>query len=60
MAYIMVKVIKKCDLLILTLFDYSLGELFLNDGDRYEGEFKDDVLHGKGKKEVIYLLIYWF
>ena len=58
MAYIMVKVIKKCDLLILTLFDYSLGELFLNDGDRYEGEFKDDVLHGKGKKEVIYLLIY--
>jgi len=44
--------------LILTLFGYSLGELFLNDGYRYEGEFKDDVYHGKGKKEVIYLLIY--
>jgi len=46
------------DWLILTLFDYSLGELFSNNGYRYEGEFKDGLYHGKGKKEVIYLLIY--
>jgi len=37
-------------LLILTLFDYSLGKLFWKNGDRYEGGFKDDKFHGKGKK----------
>jgi len=44
--------------LILTLFGYSLGKEFLSNGDRYEGELKDGLYHGKGKKEVIYLLIY--
>jgi len=40
------------------LFDYSLGESFLNDGDRYEGEYKDGKRHGQGKIEVIYFMIY--
>jgi len=45
------------DLLILTLFDDSIGEWFGNDGDRYEGEWKDGKYHGQGKKQVITL---WF
>jgi len=41
------------DLLILTLFDDSIGKSFYNNGDRYEGEFKDSKYHGQGKKQVI-------
>jgi len=34
---------------------YFLGKLWSGDsGDRYEGEFKDDKFHCKGKIEVIY------
>jgi len=40
------------------MFDYSLGKWFGNNGERYEGEFKDGLYHVKGNKEVIYLLIY--
>jgi len=35
-----------------------LGKLFWNNGDRYEGEWKDGNKHGQGKKEVIYFMIY--
>jgi len=38
------------DLLILTLFHTLIGEFFYNNGDRYEGEFIDDKMHGQGKK----------
>jgi len=48
------------DLLILTLFDDLIGKWFGNNGDRYEGEYKDGFMHGQGKKYVIYLIIYWF
>ena len=59
----MAKVRKKWllyDLLILTLFNDSIGKWFGNDGKRYEGEFKDGIMHGQGKKEVIYFMIYLF
>jgi len=36
---------------------FSLGKWFGNDGDRYEGGFKDDKYHGQGKNEVIYDLL---
>jgi len=35
-----------------------IGEYFGNNGNRYEGEWKDGKYHGQGKKEVIYLMIY--
>ena len=54
MASCMAKV-KKNDWLILSLFDDFVGKWFWNNGERYEGEWKDDIMHGKGKKEVIYL-----
>ena len=38
------------DLLILTLFNTFIGKYFWNNGDRYEGEFKDGKRHGQGKK----------
>jgi len=39
------------DLLILTLFNtLILGKFFYNDGERYEGEWKDGMKHGQGKK----------
>jgi len=46
-------------LLILTLFNDLIGEFFYNNGDRYEGEWKDDKKHGQGKKSALlsYLLI---
>ena len=46
-------------LLILTLFIDSIGEYFRNNGDRYEGEYKDDKIHGQGNKSALlnYLLI---
>jgi len=34
-----------------------IGEYFSNDGERYEGEWKDDKSHGQGKKEVFYFRI---
>jgi len=40
------------------LFDDTLGKWFCYNGDRYEGEWKDDKKHGEGKKEVIYFMIY--
>ena len=36
--------------MILTLFITLTGKLFCNNGNRYEGEFKDDNMHGQGKK----------
>ena len=38
------------DLLILTLFDDLIGKQFGNNGDRYEGEFKDGKQYGQGMK----------
>ena len=32
-----------------------IGKLFWNNGDRYEGKFKDGKEHGQGKKQVITL-----
>ena len=32
------------------MFDDSLGKWFENNGDRYEGEWKDDKKHGQGKE----------
>jgi len=37
------------------LFDDSIGKWFWNNGDRYEGEWKDGKEHGQGKKQVITL-----
>jgi len=42
------------------LFDDSLGKWFGNNGDKYEGEYKDGKKHGHGKKKVIYFKIYCF
>ena len=47
---------KKSDLLILTLFDDSIGKWFGNNGDRYEGEWKDGNMHGEGKKNDLLIL----
>ena len=46
-------------LLILTLFIALIGKFFGNDGRRYEGEWKDDKMHGQGNKSALfnYLLI---
>jgi len=38
------------DSLIFTLFNVSIGKKFWNNGDRYEGEWKDCKKHGKDKK----------
>jgi hypothetical protein len=32
------------------MFNAFIGEFFWNNGDRYEGKWKDDKKHGKGKK----------
>jgi len=32
------------------LFNALIGKYFYNDGARYEGEFKDGGINGKGKK----------
>jgi len=50
------------DLLILSLFNtLIIGKFFYNNGDRYEGEWKDNNMHGQGKKKwMIYWTIYWF
>jgi len=41
------------------LFNALIGKFFWNDGDRYEGEWKDNKMHGQGKKSAFlnYLLI---
>jgi hypothetical protein len=39
--------------LILTLFNAFIGEFFYNQGDRYEGEWKDGKKHGQGNKSVL-------
>jgi len=38
------------DSLGLNLFNAFLGKFFSNDGDRYEGEWKEDKKHGQGKQ----------
>jgi len=38
------------DLSILTLFDPSIGKFFYIDGRRYEGEFKEEKINGKGRR----------
>jgi len=38
------------DSLILTLFNASIGKIFLKSGDKYEGEWKDGKYHGQGEK----------
>jgi len=40
----------------LILFDDFLGKYYSSNGERYEGEWKDDIPHGQGKKEEYYLL----
>jgi hypothetical protein len=42
-----------------TLFIALIGKFFGNNGDRYEGEWKDDKAHGQGNKSALlnYLLI---
>ena len=37
------------------MIDDSIGKWFLNDGERYEGEWKDNKMHGQGKKQMITL-----
>jgi len=41
--------------MILAMIDDSIGKWFGNNGDRYEGEWKDGNRHGQGKKQVITL-----
>jgi len=55
------------DLFILTLYlDDSLGKWFENNGDKYEGQWKDDKKHGQGKKKGFALwffdsnIVWWF
>ena len=36
------------------IWNYAfIGKYFYNDGNRYEGEFKDDKKHGQGKKSYL-------
>jgi len=35
---------------MIILFNDLLGTYIWNDGNRYEGEWKDDNRHGQGKK----------
>ena len=39
------------NLLVLTSFNASIGKLVLKNGESYEGEWKDNQLHGQGKKK---------
>jgi len=32
------------------LFNASIGKFFWNDGEKYEGEWRDGKMHGQGKK----------
>jgi len=40
------------------VFDDYTGKYFWKDGNRYEGEWKDDKKLGQGKKEEIYFVVY--
>ena len=54
MARGMVKVRKSDflnEILILTLFNALIGKKLYNNGDRYEGEWKDGKTHGQGNKK---------
>ena len=42
--------------MILTLFNAFIGKFFGNNGDRYEGDWKDDQMHGYGKKTDLFIL----
>ena len=44
----------------LALFNALIGKEFLNDGDRYEGEYKDSYKDGRGKKEGDLLILTFF
>ena len=39
--------------MILTLFITLSGKFFCNNGNIYEGEWKDDKKHGQGKKSYL-------
>ena len=41
---------------ILTIFNILIGEYFWNNGDKYEGEFKDGQENGQGKKRDLFIL----
>jgi len=45
-AQCMVKVIKMIYLMILKLFNAFIGKKVWNNGERYEGEWKDGSIHG--------------
>jgi len=40
------------------LCDDPTGKLIWNNGNIYEGVWKDNNMHGQGKKEVIYFVFY--
>jgi len=42
--------------LILTLFNNLIGKFFFNDERRYDGEWKDNKVHGQGKKRDLLIL----
>jgi hypothetical protein len=37
-------------------FNILIGEYFWNNGDKYEGEFKDGQENGQGKKRDLFIL----
>jgi len=53
-------------LFFLKLFDHSIGKMFYDDEDRYEGEWKENKKHGQGKNEGFTLwfvdsdIVYWW
>jgi len=55
MAKSMVKVTKRDflnEILILTFLNTFIGKAVNNNGNRYEGEWKDDKPNGQGKKKL--------
>ena len=40
-----------------TLFNNLIGKLSQNDGERYEGEWRDGKRNGQGRNEVINFMI---
>jgi len=54
MAKSMVKVTKSDflkDILVLTLLNVFIGQIFFKTGERFELEWKDDEMHDQGKKK---------